>query len=78
MRVIDLSFPIKSHFRWKVEPVLRSSHARGVDRAHHRLPRLYPRRRAGTLSAFTSTRSDLILDQFTRQAVPFATVAHRS
>ncbi len=29
MRVIDLSFPIRPHFRWKVEPVLRSSHARG-------------------------------------------------
>jgi arylformamidase len=29
MRVVDLSFPIRPHFRWTVEPVLRSSHARG-------------------------------------------------
>jgi arylformamidase len=29
MPIIDLSFPIRPHFRWKVEPVLRSSHARG-------------------------------------------------
>src|SRR4026208_1742108 len=29
MRIVDLSFPIRPHFRWKVEPVLRSSHARG-------------------------------------------------
>ena len=29
MRIVDLSFPIKPHFRWKVEPVLRSSHAHG-------------------------------------------------
>lgn len=29
MRVVDLSFPIRPHFRWKVEPVLRSAHVRG-------------------------------------------------
>ena len=29
MRVIDLSFPIRPHFRWKVESQLRSSHERG-------------------------------------------------
>ena len=29
MAVIDLSFPIRPHFRWKVEPTLRSSHAAG-------------------------------------------------
>lgn len=29
MRVVDLSFPIRPHFRWTVEPVLRSAHARG-------------------------------------------------
>ena len=29
MRIVDLSFPIRPHFRWKVEPTLRSSHARG-------------------------------------------------
>jgi arylformamidase len=29
MAIIDLSFPIRPHFRWKVEPTLRSSHARG-------------------------------------------------
>ncbi len=29
MRVVDLSFPIRSHFRWKVATELRSSHARG-------------------------------------------------
>ena len=29
MRVVDLSFPIKPHFRWKVASELRSSHAAG-------------------------------------------------
>lgn len=29
MPIIDLSFPIRPHFRWKVEPTLRSSHAAG-------------------------------------------------
>jgi kynurenine formamidase len=29
MRVIDLSLPIKGHFRWKVETVVRGSHAGG-------------------------------------------------
>ena len=29
MPIIDLSFPIRPHFRWKVEPTLRTSHARG-------------------------------------------------
>ena len=29
MRIVDLSFPIRPHFRWKVEPTLRNSHARG-------------------------------------------------
>jgi kynurenine formamidase len=29
MRVIDLSFPIRPHFRWMVRPELRSAHARG-------------------------------------------------
>jgi arylformamidase len=29
MRVVDLTFPIKPHFRWKVATELRSSHARG-------------------------------------------------
>src|ERR671925_675281 len=29
MPIIDLSFPIPPHFRWKAEPTLRSSHARG-------------------------------------------------
>ena len=29
MRVVDLSYPIKPHFRWKVETELRTSHARG-------------------------------------------------
>lgn len=29
MRVVDLSFPIRPHFRWMVRPELRSAHARG-------------------------------------------------
>ena len=29
MRIVDLIFPIRPHFRWKVEPELRNSHARG-------------------------------------------------
>jgi kynurenine formamidase len=29
MRTVDLSFPIRPHFRWKVEPTLRNAHARG-------------------------------------------------
>jgi arylformamidase len=29
MQVVDLSFPIRPHFRWTVRPELRSSHARG-------------------------------------------------
>jgi arylformamidase len=29
MPIIDLSFSIRPHFRWKMEPTLRSSHARG-------------------------------------------------
>ncbi len=29
MRVVDLSFPIRPHFRWTVRPELRSAHARG-------------------------------------------------
>lgn len=29
MRIVDLTFPIKPHFRWKVATELRSSHARG-------------------------------------------------
>src|SRR4029078_5702733 len=29
MRLVDLSFPIPPLFRWKVEPTLRTSHARG-------------------------------------------------
>src|SRR6266446_9560322 len=29
MRLVDLSFPIRPHFRWKVEPTLRTWHARG-------------------------------------------------
>ena len=29
MKVVDLSFPIRPHFRWTVRPELRSSHARG-------------------------------------------------
>ena len=29
MRIVDLSFPIRPHFRWKVASELRSSHARG-------------------------------------------------
>jgi arylformamidase len=29
MRIVDLSFPIRPHFRWTVEPTLRTSHARG-------------------------------------------------
>jgi kynurenine formamidase len=29
LRVVDLSFPIRPHFRWRVERELRSSHARG-------------------------------------------------
>jgi kynurenine formamidase len=29
MRVVDLSFPIRPHFRWKVASEQRSSHARG-------------------------------------------------
>jgi|ERR1051326_8692583 kynurenine formamidase len=29
MRVVDLSFPIRPHFRWKVASELRSSHERG-------------------------------------------------
>jgi kynurenine formamidase len=29
MPIVDLSFPIRPHFRWKVEPTLRSSHAAG-------------------------------------------------
>jgi kynurenine formamidase len=29
MKIIDLSFPIRPHFRWKVASELRTSHARG-------------------------------------------------
>jgi len=29
MRIVDLSFPIRPHFRWKVEPKLVRSHAAG-------------------------------------------------
>src|SRR5438270_11702636 len=29
MRIVDLSFPIRPHFRWKVEPTLVRSHAAG-------------------------------------------------
>jgi arylformamidase len=29
MRIVDLSFPIRPHFRWKVASELRSSHERG-------------------------------------------------
>ena len=29
MRVVDLSYPIRSHFRWAVRTELRSSHAKG-------------------------------------------------
>lgn len=29
MRIVDLTFPIKPHFRWKVATELRSSHAKG-------------------------------------------------
>jgi arylformamidase len=29
MRIVDLTFPIKPHFRWKVTTELRSSHAKG-------------------------------------------------
>ena len=29
MRVVDLTFPIKSHFRWKVATEVRGSHAKG-------------------------------------------------
>lgn len=29
MRVVDLSFPVKPHFRWKVATELRTSHAKG-------------------------------------------------
>jgi len=29
MRIVDLSFPIRPHFRWTVAPELRSSHAKG-------------------------------------------------
>jgi len=29
VRIVDLSFPIRPHFRWKVESQLRSSHERG-------------------------------------------------
>ena len=29
MRIVDLSFPIRPHFRWTVESQLRSSHERG-------------------------------------------------
>jgi arylformamidase len=29
VRVVDLSFPIRPHVRWKVESTLRSAHARG-------------------------------------------------
>lgn len=29
MRVVDLTFPIKPHFRWKVATELRTSHAKG-------------------------------------------------
>ncbi len=28
-KIVDLSFPIRPHFRWTVRPELRSSHARG-------------------------------------------------
>jgi arylformamidase len=28
-RIVDLSFPIRPHFRWMVKPELRSAHARG-------------------------------------------------
>jgi len=30
MRVVDLSFPIRPHFRWKVARELRSSHETGA------------------------------------------------
>jgi arylformamidase len=29
MRIVDLSFPIKPHFRWKVASEQRTSHAKG-------------------------------------------------
>jgi kynurenine formamidase len=29
MRIVDLTFPIKPHFRWKAKAELRTSHARG-------------------------------------------------
>jgi len=29
VRVIDLSLPIKTHFRWKIETEVRGSHHRG-------------------------------------------------
>ncbi|HWT81356.1 MAG TPA: cyclase family protein, partial [Candidatus Methylomirabilis sp.] len=29
MRVVDLTFPIKPHFRWKVGTELRASHSKG-------------------------------------------------
>jgi len=29
MRVVDLTFPIKPHFRWKVATELKAAHARG-------------------------------------------------
>ena len=29
MRIVDLSFPIRPHFRWKVAPQLVASHAEG-------------------------------------------------
>jgi len=31
MRIVDLSFPIRPHFRWKVARELRSSHATGAN-----------------------------------------------
>ena len=29
MRIVDLSFPIRPHFRWKVAPELVAAHATG-------------------------------------------------
>jgi kynurenine formamidase len=29
VRIVDLSFPIRKHFRWRVETEVQGSHARG-------------------------------------------------
>jgi hypothetical protein len=34
MKIVDLSFPIRPHFRWAVAREIRASHARGDNSSH--------------------------------------------